>query len=85
MKPGCRACERAVRMTRGEIRALVERTRLDASQLLAADAEYERRLDACEACDALFDGAICMHCGCIAPVRAMQLARACPHPGGARW
>ena len=84
-QPYCRACESELGMTRDQIRALVEKVRLDETQLLAQDEEYGRRLDACESCDALLGGATCAHCGCIVPVRAMQQARGCPHPAGSRW
>lgn len=80
----CRLCESALGLTRDQVRALVEKTRLDPSQALAPDDEYERRLDVCEACDAL-QGATCMQCGCIVPLRAMQAAGICPHPAGSRW
>lgn len=72
-------------MTREQIRALVEKLRVDDTLLLASDAEYGRRLDACEACGSLLDGVTCAHCGCFAPVRAMQTERGCPHPAGSRW
>lgn len=71
-------------MTREQVRALIEKTRLDDTQLLAPDGVYERRLDACEACDSL-SGATCMQCGCIVPVRAMRQNGRCPHPSGSRW
>jgi hypothetical protein len=72
-------------LTREQIRALVETLRLDETQQLTSDAEYGRRLDACEACGSLLGGATCAHCGCVVPVRAMQLSRGCPHPDGPRW
>ena len=84
-RPPCRACEAAIDMTREQIRALAEKLRFDDTQQPATDEEYKRRLDACESCEALLGGATCAHCGCIVPLRAMQLARGCPHPEGPRW
>ena len=84
-RPLCRACEEAIGMTREQVRALAEKLRMDETQLIAPDDVYARRLDACEACGALLGGATCAHCGCIVPLRAMQLARGCPHPEGPRW
>ncbi len=80
----CRLCEEALGMTREQIRALVTRTRLDDTQALVPDDDYEQRLAACEHCDAL-SGFTCMQCGCIVPMRAMQASGACPHPSGGRW
>lgn len=43
------------------------------------DAQYERRLDSCRACDQLQNGT-CMQCGCLVEMRAMRLDQHCPPP-----
>lgn len=47
------------------------------------DGEYERRVTACKACDAL-DGGTCMQCGCYVEMRAARVDMHCPR-GDRPW
>ncbi len=48
------------------------------------DDEYNTRLSACRACDALVNG-MCSHCGCYVEMRAAAKRMCCPKPGGGCW
>ena len=50
-----------------------------------SDAEYERRLEICSACDALAGGQTCAHCGCLVLARSKKKDSTCPHPDGSKW
>ena len=58
--------------------------RLDPEQCVA-DAEYERRLGICNACDSLIGGLTCKYCGCFVLARAKKAAQHCPKPGKNMW
>lgn len=48
------------------------------------EAEYERRLGICAACDRCRDG-ICGWCGCFVAARAVKKQLDCPYPGASKW
>ena len=53
---------------------------------LAAEAGiYQKRMEACAACEALSAQVLCAHCGCFILFRARPAKSYCPHPAGDRW
>lgn len=48
------------------------------------EAEYAKRLEICEKCDAKA-GNLCSLCGCFVRARAAKKQMKCPHPAGRKW
>ncbi len=76
----CRQCLMRELLSREEYERTVERVRRALPASARTDeAEYERRLSLCAACEHLQNGT-CMRCGCMAEVRAMRNDTHCPPP-----
>ena len=56
-----------------------------APALTAQEKVFEKRLETCEACEALREKILCAHCGCFVLFRARPAQNYCPHPTGDKW
>ena len=83
--PYCPHCGQELGLFSPEkIAVLVSEIKLDPS-LVAKKEINEKRLKACDECDALRDEVMCSHCGCFILFRARLAKSYCPHPAGDRW
>jgi hypothetical protein len=74
----CKGCGASVRLSDAEVRRILTEYFQGRAVSTVDDAEYERRLAICDACDSLQYGTTCRHCGCLVQVRAKLADRDCP-------
>ena len=84
MKEKCSVCPADVHISPDEIEAAIK-TVIESGVPLAGKEQYEDRLKACDACDRMVYWTICMSCGCLVKVRALNALRICPHESGSKW
>lgn len=84
MKEECKGCSASVHISDSDIEDELRRV-VESGVPLTSRNNYEKRLEACNACDQLLYGTTCMSCGCIVKVRALNALRICPHASGSRW
>ena len=71
-------------LSQEKIAELVKELPIDPS-LAAGEKVYEKRLLACNECEALSEEVLCSYCGCFILFRARPSKSYCPHPKGDRW
>lgn len=74
----CKGCGASVRLGDAEVHRILTEYFQGRPVSTVDDAEYERRLAICRACDSLQYGTTCRHCGCLIQVRAKLADRDCP-------
>lgn len=82
----CKGCSASVRVSFEEISAQMEEyiKTVDPEDRVAEE-EYERRLQECSRCPALYYGSTCSYCGCFVRMRALRINKSCPYPGSRKW
>ncbi|MGE5608238.1 MAG: DUF6171 family protein [Bacillota bacterium] len=75
----CKGCGVSVRLSDAEVQRILAEYFQGREIATVDDAEYERRLTICRACDQFEYGTTCRHCGCLVQVRAKLADQTCPH------
>ncbi|MDP4097247.1 DUF6171 family protein [Paenibacillus sp. P96] len=81
----CKGCTATVHISEEEIQKLFGHVARIRSVKLTTEAEYERRMQTCRACEAFQLGTTCRWCGCLMEIKAKLQASTCPAPAGSRW
>lgn len=81
-RSGCKGCLDPDYMADAE--RLWKRMKLREGEAVSEE-EYQTRLTACEACDALQYGHTCRFCGCLVKWRAKLTSASCPYPQSPKW
>lgn len=85
-KEKCRNCLHKEIGTFEEVSANIDDYIAHMDDDVCADMDtYNRRLEACFACDGLYGKATCKFCGCFVRIRAKLKEQTCPCPEGSKW